>query len=68
MGIALGILGRTLSLVAAIWSLAILLIAVSIAHEIELKKSALTLIGAFVVLYIALPIALIMVTSYILFW
>jgi hypothetical protein len=67
MGIALGIFGQTLSLVAVIWSLAILLKAVAIAHEIELKKSALILIGAFVVLYIALPIALIMVPSYILF-
>lgn len=67
MGIALGILGRSLSLVAAIWSLAILLKAVTIAHEIELKKSALTLIGAFVVLYIALPIALMMVARYVLF-
>ena len=67
MGIALGILGRTFSLVAVIWSLAILLKAVSIAHEIELKKSALTLIGAFVVVYIALPIALVTVARYILF-
>ena len=66
MGIALGIFGRTLSLVAAIWSLAILLKAVTIAHEIDVKKSALTLIGAFAVLYIALPIALFMVVRYIL--
>ncbi len=67
MGIALGIFGQALSLVATIWSLAILLKAVTIAHEIELKKSALTLIAAFVVVYIALPIAQIMVISYILF-
>ena len=66
LAIALGIFGQALSLVAAIWSLAILWKAVTIAHEMDLKRSALTLIGAFVVLYIALPIALIMVTRYIL--
>ena len=67
MGIALGIFGQTLSLVAVIWSLGILLKAVAIAHEIELKKSALILVGTFVVLYIALPIALSMATRNILF-
>jgi hypothetical protein len=67
MGIALGIFGQVLSLVAVVWSLAILLKAVSVAHEIELKKSALILIAAFAVVYIALPMALTMVTRYILF-
>ena len=43
MGFALGILSRTLLLLAGIWAVAILLKALSVAHDIKLKRAATAL-------------------------
>jgi hypothetical protein len=67
MDLALGIFGRTLILLAVIWALAILVKALAIAHDIELKRAAVALVSAFGVLYVLVPVAISIATGYILF-
>jgi hypothetical protein len=67
VGFALGIFGRTLTLLAGMWAAAILIKALTIAHEIELKRAALALVSAFVVVYLLIPMAAVMAAGYVLF-
>lgn len=67
MNFALGIFGRTLILLAGIWAIAILLKALSVAHDIELKSAVMALASAFVLVYLLVPVAVMMAATYILF-
>lgn len=67
MGFALGIFSRTLLMLTGFWATAILLKALIVVHDIELKRAVATLVGTFAVVYLLLPLTGMIVAIYLLF-